>query len=191
MLSSRTITLLDPRTWDDRNDAFFMSQYKDRKNLGTLLALCFSQVPETYHHWHVFSKGPAGVCVVFHRTALLNALYRDSGVTADTVEYLTLIRAKKHDFRLDRLPFLKRAGFEPEGEFRVIYEASTPERPSKGIPIEHSCIQRVFLSPWLHPSLEKSTIQAIRAIEGCETLRVSKSTLISNEQWKTFGRNAT
>ena len=74
MLSMRQITLLDPKTWDDRNDSFFMSLYKERKKLKTLLALCFAQTPETYHHWRVFSNGSAGVCVVFDRAALLDSV---------------------------------------------------------------------------------------------------------------------
>jgi hypothetical protein len=190
MLSSRTITLLDPKTWDDRNDSFYMSQYKDRKNLRTLLALCFSQVPETYHHWHFFSKGPAGVCIVFDRAALLDTFSRQEGVSAETVEYMTLIEAKKNNFEIDRLPFLKRAGFKPEGEFRVIYTSASDERSSFSIPIEHSCIRSISLSPWLHASLSESAVKSIRAIDGCDKLKVSRSTLISNEQWKTFGKNA-
>ena len=190
MLSSKTITLLDPKTWDDRNDAFYMSQYKERKNLKTLLALCFSQVPETYHHWHVFSNGPAGVCIVFDRAALLNVLFRYMGVSAETVKYMTINEARKYFFEIDRLPFLKRAGFKPEGEFRIIYTSASDELPSISIPMELSCIRSISLSPWLHASLTESEVKSIRAIDGCAKLKVSRSTLISNEQWKKFGKNA-
>lgn len=65
MLRARAVTLLDPDSWDDRNDASYMALYKERKTLKSLLALCFSQVPETYHHWHVFAQGSAGVCIYF------------------------------------------------------------------------------------------------------------------------------
>ena len=190
MLSSRTITLLDPKTWDDRNDAFYMSQYKERRNLRTLLALCFSQVPETYHHSHVFSKGPAGVCIVFDRAALLDVLHQQGGMLAKNVKYMTLNEAKKYNFEIDCLPFLKRAGFKPEGEFRVIYTSVSDERSSICIPIEHSCIRSISLSPWLHASLSESAVKSIRAIDGCAKLKVSRSTLISNEQWKMFGKTA-
>ena len=190
MLSSKTITLLDPKTWDDRNDIFYMSQYKERKNLKTLLALCFSQVPETYHHWHVFSNGPSGVCIVFDRAALLETFIRQEGVSAVPVEYMTLSEAKKCTFEINRLPFLKRVGFKPEGEFRIIYTSATDERPSISIPMELSCIRSISLSPWLHASLKASMVKSICAIDGCAKLKVSKSTLISNEQWKTFGKNA-
>lgn len=190
MLSTGKITLLDPKTWDDRNDAYFMSQYKERKKLKTLLALCFSQVPETYHHWHVFSKGPAGVCIIFNREELLKALKQQVGISADTVEYLKMNEAKEKEFTVPSLPFLKRNGFKPEGEFRVIYESQEEEKSNIDIPIDQSCIRSVSLSPWLHATLSPSAIKAIRSISGFEKLSVSRSTLISNEQWKAFGKKA-
>ena len=74
MLRTRTITLLDPGTWDDKNDAFFMAQYKRQKDLKALLALCFADCPETYHHWRVFSHGADGVRVEFDKALLLRGL---------------------------------------------------------------------------------------------------------------------
>ena len=53
----RKITLLDPTTWEDKNDSKFLSIYKDKNNLKTVLALCFTDAPETSHHWKVFSPG--------------------------------------------------------------------------------------------------------------------------------------
>lgn len=43
----------------------------------------------------------------------------------------------------------------------------------------------------LHASLSKATVAAIRGIAGCGRLRVSRSTLISNEQWTALGQAAT
>lgn len=190
MLSTKQITLLDPKTWDDRNDSFFMSLYKERKQLKTVLALCFSQTVETYHHWRIFSNGSAGACVVFDRAALLESVQRTSGVLCRGIEYLSLKDAGDRTLKTDELPFVKRYGFKPEKEFRVVFE-SLEERPSLNLPIEIACIRSVSLSPWMHPSLSKSTVAAIRAIDGCSKLKVSRSTLISNEQWKTFGEKAT
>jgi hypothetical protein len=54
ILKSRTISLLSPELWDDRNDAYFMSRYKELKSAKSVLALCFAETSETYHHWRVF-----------------------------------------------------------------------------------------------------------------------------------------
>ena len=48
MLQRREITLLSPSLWEDRNDAFYMNAYKSRKQLKTLVALCFSQAEAEY-----------------------------------------------------------------------------------------------------------------------------------------------
>lgn len=191
VLSARRITLLDPKTWDDRNDAFFMSLYKERRKLRTVLALCFSQAPETYHHWRVFSNGPAGVCIEFDRAALLAALHGVPGVSVGAVAYATLKDARARRFSIGELPFVKRYGFEPEKEFRALYVSETEELPALDVPIALSCIRRVSLSPWMHSGLSDSTRAAIRAIDGCAKLKVSRSTLISNEHWKALGTQAT
>ncbi len=190
ILSTKQLTLLDPKSWDDRNDSFFMSLYKERKGLKTVLALCFSQTTETYHHWRVFSNGPAGVCIVFDRAALLNSTQRVHGVSHKGIEYLTLQNAKDKNLKTDELPFVKRSGFRAEKEFRVLFESSIDEFPSIDIPIDIGCIRSISLSPWMHPSLSMATVGTIRAINGCSNLKVSRSTLISNEQWKLLGKNS-
>jgi hypothetical protein len=190
LLAKRQITLLDPKTWDDKNDAYYLAQYKMRRKLKTVLALCFSEIAETYHHWRVFSEGPAGVCVVFDRDKLLKALAEIEGVSTGTVQYKTVPKSRKVTFRVRQLPFLKRAGFRPESEFRAIYESRNDEVDHLNVPIDLSCIQYVSLSPWLPLSLKDSVTNALRAIDGCNKLRVSRSTLISNEEWKTFAKQA-
>jgi hypothetical protein len=57
ILRNRRLTLLSPETWDDKNDAFFLAEYKRIKELKTVLALCIAVREETYHHWQVFSHG--------------------------------------------------------------------------------------------------------------------------------------
>src|SRR6185437_17104819 len=74
MLSEKKLTLLDPNSWDDKNDSYFLEQYKLKRKLKTVLALCFSMAQETYHHWSVFADGSAGVCIQFKRYGLLNAI---------------------------------------------------------------------------------------------------------------------
>lgn len=190
LLTAKQITLLDPKTWDDRNDAYFMSLYKERKKLKTLLALCFSQSPETYHHWRVFSNGPAGVCIVFNRAPLVASL-KKAGVSTGPMKYLTLKSAKGRTFTINDLPFLKRYGFKPENEFRAVYSSTATEELSLPVDIGIDSVRSISLSPWMHSSLASSTVAAIRAIDNCRALKVSRSTLISNEQWKSLGKSAT
>lgn len=191
ILASKQITLLDPKTWADKNDSHFMAIYKDKKHLKSVLALCFSQSPETYHHWRVFSNGPAGVCIVFDRNNLLEDIQREPNVKAQSMTYLTMPEARNNSFRVEELPFIKRYGYKPEKEFRAVYSSETNELPSLNLPIRLASIRSISLSPWMHSSLSKATVNSLRAILGCDKLKVSRSTLISNEQWKGYANNAT
>lgn len=190
ILTSRQITLLDPKTWDDKNDSHFMAVYKERKKLTSLLALCFSEASETYHHWRIFSGGPAGVCIVFDKNQLLEDIAQVPHVSTGSMNYLTMTEARRKKFQVDELPFVKRYAYKPEREVRALYASPIDEKPSLDLPIRLSSISRISLSPWMHASLSKSTASAIRAINGCEKLRVSRSTLISNEQWKNLANSA-
>lgn len=191
MLRERKITLLSPATWDDGNDSHYLLQYKERKNLKAVLALCFSQSEETYHHWRIFSGNAAGVCVRFERDELCNALLQQPGVQVKDVEYLRLRDAKSRRIRLEELPFLKRAAFSAEDEIRALFESERKVLQSLDIPIPLSCIKRITLSPWLPKVLSPATKAAIRAVDGCDRLDIRTSTLVGNEEWKLLAENAT
>lgn len=190
LLQEKKITLLDPKSWDDRNDSCALSQYKKRKTLKSVLALCFSQTGETYHHWRVYSPGPSGVCIIFRRERLLAALNSQDGIKVQGVEYLSLVNVKERRITIDELPFVKRSAVRQEIEFRALFESSTETLPSIHISIDLSCISGIRLRPWLHESLSQPIIDAIRAVESCAKLKVSRSTLISNEEWKLNAENA-
>ena len=87
MLSRKCITLLEPTSWEDKNDAFYLEEYKKEKKLKTLLAYCFSAKRETYHHWRVFSNGPSGVCVEFDREKLRSSIKKVQGTKIRRVVY--------------------------------------------------------------------------------------------------------
>jgi hypothetical protein len=189
MLQNREITLLSPGFWEDRNDAFTMSEYKSRKQLGTLLALCFSQAEETYHYWRVFTHGGDGVCITFRRAALLNALKTD-GVRSGPVTYRKIADLPKLRPRLEQLPFLKRVPYEDEREFRLVYEDRLAEIETRAFPIPLACISRVTLNPWTAPPLAKAMKTAIKAVAGCANLKVYQTTLLENDSWKKAARTA-
>jgi hypothetical protein len=86
ILKRQTITLLNPATWDDRNDAYFMSEYRRIKQAKSVLALCFTTAPETYHHWRVFSHGGDGVCIEFDHQKLMWDLEDELGFSYGTVK---------------------------------------------------------------------------------------------------------
>ena len=184
LLQDEKLTLLSPGFWEDRNDAFYMSQYKTRKDLKTLLALCFSESDETYHHWRVFTHGADGVCIHFKREALLAALPLGHQLTAGPVTYRKIADLPRQKPRLEQLPFLKRQPYGDECEFRLVYEDKKTEMETRAFALPIRTIARVTLNPWLSPPLAAAVKRAIRSTPGCSALKVYQTTLLENETWK-------
>ena len=190
ILHNKKVSLLDFQGWDDKNDTFIMDLYKKKAGLKSLLALCFSETTETYHHWHVYSKGPAGVCIEFDRNKLISKVENLNGVKYKSVEYATLAKIKNYNnFAPEDLPFVKRHAYKPEAEFRIIYGSRDESKPVLNIEIGIDAIRKIYLSPWLNSALFDSVVNSIKAAPDCGELKISPSTLISNRNWREFGCN--
>jgi len=190
ILTKKEITLLDPASWDDKNDSFFLATYKQRKNLKSVLALCFTNASETYHHWRVFSSGSSGVCVHFNGPELKSGLTTVQGVQFEEVTYLKVDELRKKRPTVNQLPFIKRIPFKAEREFRALWESGTESRSNLEIPIKLSIITRITLSPWLHPTLRENLILALKRIDGCKSIPMYRSTLTENARWIDYGDSA-
>ena len=190
MLTEQTLTLLDPQTWDDRNDSFYLNAYREKKGFKTVLALCFTEDSETYHHWSVFAPGSGGVCIEFKRKDLIDAVNSHPDIQSRAVRYLKMTRTQIAPPRVEELPFLKRWAFRHESEFRMVYTSASEKKRSLNIPISLALIARVTLSPWLPNALSNHVKKTLRAISGCGKLGIVRSTLISNQVWKNLGEQA-
>lgn len=191
ILTNRKLTLLDPSFWDDKNDSYFLATYKEKKELQSVLALCFTKESETYHHWRVFSSGASGVCVNFDSEKLETAFSKAKGVKFQEVTYLALKELRDNRPTIARLPFVKRIPYKHEKEFRALWESESDKAFSLDVPIDISSITRITLSPWMHPSLRVSVVKLLKMIDGCKSIPIVRSTLIENTQWKSYGTSAT
>jgi hypothetical protein len=176
VLRSRTVTLLSPEKWEDRNDAYYMQQYKERLNARSVLALCFSMAKERYHFWRAFTLGTDGVRIDFQRDSLLASFNGVENVEQRRVTYKQIKDLSKLKPKIPDLPFLKRAPFTDENEFRLVYVDYDQECEAKAFDIDLSCIRTVTMNPWMPRPLLESVRETIQSIEGCRRLRVSHTT---------------
>ena len=185
MLVQERLALLDPAKWKDTNDTHFLGAFKDCVKAKSLYAVCFTQAAETYHHWQVFAGDNEGVCVEFHKEALLESLGEDRRYLYQDMKYRTLNQlARRKRINVYELPFLKRQGFADEKEFRLLFRSTRPQKAVHALPIQRSWIKRIILNPWLNDALYQSMKVALNSIQGCGDLRVIHTSLINNAEWK-------
>lgn len=185
ILTSKQLTLLDPRKWDDKNDAYSISHYMAYKGLKTLLALCFTEARETYHHWRIYAGDVNGVCIRIRKKAVFSSISKEEGFRFEKVVYRSYSQLEGESFLFEKLPFLKRAGYTDEDEYRLIYVNEKERVAQKRISIDISMIDHIYINPWLPPPLVESLKMTIANIAGDSFKRkVSQSRLIKSSKWK-------
>ncbi|WP_426577137.1 DUF2971 domain-containing protein [Xenorhabdus stockiae] len=178
--------MLDPVTWDDRNDSYYLTLYTKKKNLKRTLVLCLSEKNETYHHWRVFTPKENGVCIVFDRKKLEAHLDTQKNIIHGSVKYMLLSKMRKGGVTVDDMPFLKRHAFADESEYRIIYP-SCKHVSFKYIDIPLTTIKKISINPWAPDAFFDVIKETIRNIGGCEKIKIGKSSLIENKEWQRIG----
>jgi hypothetical protein len=184
LLQTREITLLPPDSWDDQNDRRFMAVYKKKRKLKTLTAICLSQGPETYHHWRVFSPNTDGVCIVLNRDKLIAAFEGFAGIRKQAVHYEQVQRLPGLNPTISDLPFIKRWPYEPESEFRILFEDDKKKTDYRNFSLLPGTVEAVVLSPWMPSALVASVKKTLKSIAEPENIPIYPSTLISSQEWQ-------
>jgi hypothetical protein len=188
MLTRRKLALLNPDTWDDRNDRYFMELYKKHCHSMSLYALCATVKSETYHHWRVFTNASEGACVQLLRQPLEAHFNEIVGVRFGEIDYLSLAKFESSDrVGPQSLPFLKRLGFKAEAEYRITLESIEPQGTVRYLDLPLEFVHRIDLNPWMAPSIQESLKDVIHALDGCKDIELLPSALIDNSRWKSAG----
>ena len=184
ILIHKRITLLDPASWEDRNDSYYVEKYKDIRGFKTVLALCFTSKSETFHHWRIFAGNSAGVCIRFDKDKLLASVNKTSGINSGYVNYKLMRILQTNIPSVDELPFLKSKQYQDEAEFRIIYKNKGKGLKSKNITIDLQSIDRITLSPWLPLPITRTVKEVIRNIDGCNSIELIRTGVVDNKDWK-------
>jgi len=148
ILKNKKLALLNPASWEDRNDAYHLERWGMR--LGkTPLALCFAATSETFHHWKVFTGGSSGVCIDFRMAKVERWAEDIPGMTFQSVKYKRIIDIMASRPTPDEMPFVKRNAFRDEKEYRLVYLDDDPTTRFREFDFDVGMIDRVVLSPWL------------------------------------------
>jgi hypothetical protein len=148
-----------------------MSEYKRLKKAKSVLALCFAEQNERYHHWRVFAPGSDGVCIEFDKEKLIDSLKTDKNFRSKKIDYKYIKNMKENEFSIDDLPFIKRRQFEDEKEFRFIYTSKEDKIEIKSYNIKINSIIKITLSPWASQALCDPIKRTLKKIDGCGKIR--------------------
>lgn len=185
ILYEKRLPLLDPSTWEDKNDSYYLELYKKAEGFKSLLAICFTEAAETYHHWKIYAGNTSGVCIEFHKQNLIDKIKEDKDYQSSNIFYR---RLNAEPLSTRKLPFIKRIAFKDEQEYRMIY-SSQEEITVKYLPIKPGDIESIIINPWVDKSVTLSIKSTIKSIDGCSRINVTKSTVVDNEQWKKQGND--
>jgi hypothetical protein len=191
LLHTRTLTALNPTTWADQNDAFYLHRYKAaHPQLKGLFVLCMAEAADTFHHWNVYASGPSGVKIELDPTRFQNWLKSTQATTRlGRVQYKRLDEIEQAAQDKKALPFLKRKAFRDENEVRLLVEDTRSDGQAYALPnFDVSAIRKISLSPWLPTALEEAVIISLRhAFHGSdaqwEAVTVRRTSLLYNENF--------
>lgn len=187
MLEKSAVSLVGPERWDDQNDASFLARYKELTGAKTLLALCFCEQAEMFHHWRVFASKIDAVRVEFSKPALLK-FFQAEGFRFKRMKYEAIDSARNRRVLLEELPFLKRAPYRDEREFRIVYESSEEAVDLKQVRIDLRCIRRVTIGPWVPQPMARVLKTAIKDVADCRHIKVHSTTVLANKEWMSVAK---
>jgi hypothetical protein len=182
MLERKRLVLLDPASWDDKNDSAIMAEYQKRRKAEKLFALCCAHGDETIHHWRTFADGISGCCVEFSALKLTGLLDTVNGIRYGPIEYRKIKELKEGAIAVDKIPFTKRWPYRCEEEFRIIWEGSTGEAFFE-IPFDLSLINKITISQRMPRQVYATIRNHLRTAFKDPEKRINRSTLYQNDVW--------
>jgi len=182
MLRRKKLVLLDPVKWEDKNDAEIILEYKKKRKIQSLFAVCFGIGDETIHHWKTYSSGISGCCIEFDENRLLASLAGISEVRWGEVEYKKLREVQDGPIAIDRIPFTKRWPYRCESEFRVLWEGQTYQE-SMDLGINLSSINKITISQNMPQDIFNTIAELLRDVTTNPNKKINRSTLYENKKW--------
>ena len=181
LLHRKKLVLLDPDSWDDKNDSKIISKYKEYKKVN-VCAICFSMTSETVHHWKTFSNGVSGCCIQFNAQKLFEIVNSINGVRHDPVQYKRINDVGRNPISLEKVPFTKRLPYECEKEYRIIFETNEEIKFFEiDIPLE--IIEKITFSQQMHPQIYDTLKKHLKSAFPDLSIKINHSTLYENHKW--------
>ena len=188
-LQNQVIILGNPMYWEDKNDAFLISQYVEKLDLENLFVSCFTTCGDAYHFWKIYASRPTGICVTYNTSKIIEAIKKDiqaSEFRFEKVNYENMHDLSRRESPIEEYPFIKRQAFSAEDEYRLIFSSRTCI-PLRTLKIEDTFIE-IILSPTLNDFYLKEYKELISSRISLPSNKIRKSTILESDRWKKIMR---
>lgn len=182
LLQRKKLTLLNPESWEDKNDSEIILEYKKRKNIKKLFALCLSYGDETIHHWKTYSPGSGGCCIEFNPKTLFEIIDMVPGLKHGRVTYKKIYEVGPNGVTISKIPFIKRWPYRCEEEYRIIVEADTDD-DFFDIEVPLEVINKITISQLMPKQVYITIKRYLKNAKGDPESRISRSTIYENQRW--------
>jgi len=189
LLKRKKLVLLDPNTWDDKNDTEIILEYKKRKNIEKLFALCFSYGQETIHHWKTYSDGISGCCIEFNAQELIKILNSIDHLRKGKVSYKKINDINEKSISTNKIPFTKRWPYRCETEYRILWEGNT-KKDYYEIDVPLTTINKITVSQKMPRPVYNTIKKYLREVVDDPDKRINRSTIYENMRWINKFKNA-
>jgi hypothetical protein len=175
--------LLDPKSWEDKNDSEIILEYK--KKIKNLFAICLSHGDETIHHWKTFSNGSSGCLIEFDAQKLFAVIDKIPNLKHKKITYRKLsdIQSKTTTLRVSDIPFTKRWPYRCEEEYRIIIESDNETDKFFDIEINLDIIKKITINQQMPETIYKTIKEYLKDLKGSPDSRINRSTLFENKRW--------
>ena len=190
ILKEEQLHLGDPALWTDKNDSELIQIYTSAAGFSKTRSTCLTMAPDRYHFWALFGEESKGVCLWFDRRKLLADIANDNSLRSGLVQYLK--PSGLSGVKLHEIPFVKRAQYTDEQEFRVIRNFKSTDKLTVGLRFSPSSLIRIYLNAWLSDdelNLMKAQVGPMLK-QKYGHVRLLQSKMLRYERWIDAAKNA-
>ncbi|MBB3697733.1 hypothetical protein KMW28_06055 [Flammeovirga yaeyamensis] len=182
LLEREKIVLIEPSSWDDKNDTLIIKEYKKKAGFSKLFALCFTPENETIHHWKTFADGISGCCIQFNGIKIIKLFAKTEKIRHGFVKYRKINEVENSDINFKDIPFIKREPYQFENEYRVIWEGNDDLSVFE-MAISLEIIDKITFAYQMPEPVFQSVKKMIETRYPKLQGKVNKSTIYENYEW--------
>jgi hypothetical protein len=182
LLEREKLVLIEPTTWDDKNDTLLIETYKKRAKVDKLFVMCFTYEAETIHHWKAFANGNSGCCIEFDRKKLIDVFDTNPQLKHRIVDYPCIKSVDELSNNTADIPFTKRYPYKLENEYRVFWDGKSEDSVFE-IPISIDSIRKITFAQQMPESIFHSLEKMLESRYPLLKGKINHSTIYENKEW--------